>query len=374
MRGNILYLIQFFLHQVPRLKNLWLDLPIITRISFTLCLAIIFSLLGVISLRHWQRIKPAELPITTQIIATPPIEKPIALPTKIVIDSVDQATLADAVDDDTVVTTNRSISEWEMVRVANDWLAPQVIQLDTQLVGLRSSVVRAKKVIAEQEPLLSPLRADLEAAEREYKRITAALDLPTLPNSNSFNQDLEYRFKEIRTRRDNLRKQLQSIEQNVSNAQKRLATDEPALAQLEVEAVNTRERLEKVRTRDTKILAITYQYAISGLRILPLLRFLGRSNWSISFVSDISRDFEQQFRHPLPISAYGQSKTHDRLGWDHSQAVDVALHPASQEGTWLTSYLHRNNISFMAFRTAVPGIATGPHVHIGAPSQRLYKR
>ena len=36
----------------------------------------------------------------------------------------------------------------------------------------------------------------------------------------------------------------------------------------------------------------------------------------------------------------------------------------------LISYLQSHGIPFSAFRTAIPGVATGPHIHIGMPSHR----
>jgi len=49
----------------------------------------------------------------------------------------------------------------------------------------------------------------------------------------------------------------------------------------------------------------------------------------------------------------------------------VALHPDSAEGRALIGFLQARGIPFLAFRGAVPGVATGPHIHIGSPSHRL---
>jgi hypothetical protein len=51
--------------------------------------------------------------------------------------------------------------------------------------------------------------------------------------------------------------------------------------------------------------------------------------------------------------------------------VDVALNPDQQEGLWLRKYLESRKIPYFAFRAALPGKATGPHIHMGPPSQRL---
>jgi len=51
--------------------------------------------------------------------------------------------------------------------------------------------------------------------------------------------------------------------------------------------------------------------------------------------------------------------------------VDVAIHPDTTEGVWLRQYLTTNGIPFLAFRQAVPGKATGAHIHLGPMSTRL---
>jgi len=81
--------------------------------------------------------------------------------------------------------------------------------------------------------------------------------------------------------------------------------------------------------------------------------------------------FSSTFGRPLPLSAVGQSATHDRFGLDHHHAVDVPLHPDSAEGRAVISYLQAQGITFTAFRAAIPGVATGPHIHIGRPSNRF---
>ena len=51
--------------------------------------------------------------------------------------------------------------------------------------------------------------------------------------------------------------------------------------------------------------------------------------------------------------------------------MDVGINPTSTEGQALIAYLQANGIPFGAFRQAIPGVATGPHIHIGMPSHRL---
>lgn len=100
------------------------------------------------------------------------------------------------------------------------------------------------------------------------------------------------------------------------------------------------------------------------------LRFNGGSAWALMDVSKLEKFFSGSFGRALPISAYGQTPTHDRLRFDHRNAIDVALHPDSKEGQSLLSYLRQAGIPFIAFRNAVTGSATGAHIHIGKPSPR----
>jgi hypothetical protein len=102
-----------------------------------------------------------------------------------------------------------------------------------------------------------------------------------------------------------------------------------------------------------------------------LTRFNGPFNWSLAEAPRVERYFSQTFGRRLPITALGQSDTHNHLGFDHRDSMDVGIHPDSGEGQALINYLRKAGIPFLAFRGAVPGAATGPHIHIGRPSGRL---
>ena len=102
-----------------------------------------------------------------------------------------------------------------------------------------------------------------------------------------------------------------------------------------------------------------------------LLWFNGAASWELGDVSKIEKFFVETFGRALPISALGQTATHDRLRFDHRDALDVALHPDSKEGQSLLNHLRQAGIPFIAFRNAVPGASTGAHIHIGKPSPRL---
>ncbi len=104
----------------------------------------------------------------------------------------------------------------------------------------------------------------------------------------------------------------------------------------------------------------------------PLVeRFDGSGVFRLGSLASISRAFAAQFARALPVSARGDTAVHRALGFDHRGRVDIALDPDQPEGVWLRRHLERSAIPYYAFRSALPGRATAPHIHIGPPSGRL---
>jgi hypothetical protein len=84
----------------------------------------------------------------------------------------------------------------------------------------------------------------------------------------------------------------------------------------------------------------------------------------------INTAYTKQFGRPLPVSAKGDTALHRSLGFDHRGRVDIALNPDQREGAWLRGYLQRSKLPYYAFRAAIKGKATAPHIHLGPPSTR----
>jgi hypothetical protein len=82
--------------------------------------------------------------------------------------------------------------------------------------------------------------------------------------------------------------------------------------------------------------------------------------------------FQRRFDRPLPISADGQTAVHDAFGFDHRGRIDVAVNPNEPAGIWLRHYLEAKRVPYYAFLRAIPGKATGAHIHIGPGSTRLH--
>jgi hypothetical protein len=108
----------------------------------------------------------------------------------------------------------------------------------------------------------------------------------------------------------------------------------------------------------------------SFIKTTSFIRYSGAGSWVLSQAGRIEMFFQQSFKRPLPIAVFGQGSIHNQWHLDHRNAMDISLNPDGPEGQALMGYLRSNGIPFSAFRGAIPGVATGPHIHIGMPSHR----
>lgn len=145
----------------------------------------------------------------------------------------------------------------------------------------------------------------------------------------------------------------------ITEAQRQMRVADEQVAEMMVEA-KAMEEMAKTASLAKGRLTTTTSY----------IRYNGAGSWLLSESWKIQQFFLQRFGRPLPISAYGQSALHNRWGLDHRNAMDVGVSPDSVEGRELMAFLRANGIPFSAFRGAIPGSATGPHIHIGLPSHR----
>ena len=106
------------------------------------------------------------------------------------------------------------------------------------------------------------------------------------------------------------------------------------------------------------------------VRTAAFTRYTGTGGWNLGDSWKVQRFFYDSFKKQLPIAVFGQGAIHDRWRLDHRNAMDLQLHPDSVEGRALLEFLQKNGIPYLAFRSAIPGTATGPHIHIGRPSHR----
>jgi hypothetical protein len=126
-----------------------------------------------------------------------------------------------------------------------------------------------------------------------------------------------------------------------------------------------------VETEAEKTIAKNLRLAGQRLvRTNSFIRFTGSSGWGLGQAWKVQRFFSDTFKKQLPVAVFGQGAIHDRWRLDHRNSMDISLHPDSAEGQALLNFLQQNGIPYLAFRSAIPGTATGPHIHIGRPSHR----
>ena len=95
------------------------------------------------------------------------------------------------------------------------------------------------------------------------------------------------------------------------------------------------------------------------------------SDWSLSRLPEVQSFYKQRQGSDLPVKVRGQGAIHNKWNLDHHDSADIGLNPNSKEGQALVSQLQEQNIPFLAFDHAIPGVATSAHIHIGRPSHRL---
>jgi len=164
-------------------------------------------------------------------------------------------------------------------------------------------------------------------------------------------------------------------------SRKEFETTETAVAATQHKLEDTRRAIAEA---DHAMVEATTARALAGLAPLgrggyeqtaTLIRYNGPTAWSLKTgAAKVEQFFATRFGRPLPVSAYGQTALHDRMGLDHRDALDVAVHPDSPEGRALMDYLREAGIPFIAAWGVVPGATSGAHIHVGQPSPRLAVR
>lgn len=160
-------------------------------------------------------------------------------------------------------------------------------------------------------------------------------------------------------------------------SKRELEDSERALAVAQAKVAETRKRMSESDNLIAEARAAEQLAKLPPARVgsyqttAALIRYNGPARWVLTDVSKVQSFFLSRFSRSLPVSAFGQTEVHNRLGFDHSNSIDVAVHPDSTEGQTLMAYLRSAGIPFIAFRQAIPGSATGAHIHIGYPSHRI---
>jgi len=216
------------------------------------------------------------------------------------------------------------------------------------------------------------LDAELRRATSEYK--SNLEQLLTLYEGESKRSEAQLtKVKELLAQGLVTRSELETAEDSLTRTREKVAGVQAQLKSADAllaEALVEAEAEESTR----KLRPSSAPRVVNTLQTTAYIRYGGVGAWSLSEADVIKGFFIRSFGRALPIGAFGQSALHNRWGYDHRNAMDIGVNPDSNEGRALMGYLRANGIPFTAFHFAVPGRATGPHIHIGLPSHRIAPR
>jgi F0F1-type ATP synthase membrane subunit b/b' len=247
-------------------------------------------------------------------------------------------------------------------------LLPFVLLIPSMVVGQkRPATAKPRKKINQPKTVdaLARLREEFVKATNEYKanleKLRASYEKSVRKAEERLIQSKELFAQGLISRNDvdAGERAVAEAKGKVTEVNQRMATADTQIAETLLEA-ETEKKLAKSRP-------IRKGGMISNA---SFIRYNGGTAWLLTDAWKVQRFFLEAFKKPLPIAVFGQGSIHDRWRLDHRNAMDVSLHPDGPEGQALLNFLRNNGIPFLAFREAIPGTATGPHVHIGRPSHR----
>lgn len=214
----------------------------------------------------------------------------------------------------------------------------------TQLSKLRDEYIKATKDYkASLQKLLALYQDSVRKAEQRHEQMQKLLAAGLIS---------KHEFEQSEVAVTDARLKVTGVEQQMAGADTQIAN-----VLIEIEGEKQLAKLGPARRG-------------ALIKTTSFIRFSGAGRWVLSQASPIESFFQQAFKRPLPIAVFGQGAIHNQWRLDHRNAMDISLNPDGAEGQALIKYLQSNGIPFSAFRGAIPGVATGPHIHIGLPSHR----
>jgi hypothetical protein len=223
-----------------------------------------------------------------------------------------------------------------------------------------------KKPAPAQAPSeLEKLREEYIKATNEYKASLGKL-LPYYENDVKRAEDKVEQSKKLlaeglipKSQLEENERALTAARQKIAETNRAMTSADEQIAAVLVEAAANDEIAKNLRLAKQSL-----------VRTAAFTRYTGAGGWNLSDAWKVQRFFTDTFHKQLPIAVFGQGAIHDRWRLDHRNAMDIQLHPDGPEGRALLDFLQKNGIPYLAFRAAIPGTATGPHIHIGRPSHR----
>lgn len=229
----------------------------------------------------------------------------------------------------------------------------------------KKSSPKKKVATASESTEVSKLRDQYIAATKEYK---ASLQKLLALYQDSVKKAEQHHEKTVKLFADGLisKRDVEESERQVADAKLKVTT-----TQQQIDGADTQiaQALVEIET-DKQIAKLGPMRRGAYVTTGSFIRYTGAGHWLLTQASQIEAFFQQTFKRPLPIAVFGQGAIHNQWRLDHRNAMDISLKPDDPEGQALINFLRQNGIPFSAFRTAISGVATGPHIHIGMPSHR----
>jgi len=235
----------------------------------------------------------------------------------------------------------------------------------TNLSQSKGGAGKSQKNQTKPAEKLSKLRDEYIKATKDYKasleKLLAIYEQEVVKTEERFAQSKQL-FSEgliSKNQLDENERAVATAKNRVSDAKRQMTTADTQIANTLIEA-ETEARMAKAGKGAKGSLISTTSF----------IRYNGSATWILADAWKIQQFFQETFKRPLPVAVFGQGAIHDRWRLDHHNAMDVSLNPEGAEAQALMNFLRANGIPFSAFREAIPGTATGPHIHIGRPSHR----
>jgi len=235
--------------------------------------------------------------------------------------------------------------------------------LAAALVTLVGGSAGAVDKVAPASPVAARRASEIMAALADYRVKLEAL-LPLYEEELARATERREQRRELLERGIVSKKEFEATEAAVAKAQTRIEDTHRAISDVDHAAAEA---------STARALAALTPLGRGGYeQSATLIRFNGQTAWALKTdTARLEQFFVSRFGRPLPVSAYGQTPLHERMGLDHRDALDVAVHPDSPEGRALMEYLREAGIPFIAAWGMVPGSASGAHIHVGQPSPRV---
>ena len=243
------------------------------------------------------------------------------------------------------------------------WLI--VIVITALSIDVSAQRKSKKKPAPAPQNELAKLREEFINATKDYKSSLAKLLAIYEGNVTKTEEKLELSKKLLaegliaKTQVEENERAVAEAKQKVAETRRQMTSADEQIAGVLVETAADEQISKDLRLARQRL-----------VRTSSFIRFTGGSGWNLGDAWKIQRFFSDAFNKQLPIAVFGQGAIHERWRLDHRNAMDIQLHPDGAEGQALLNFLQKNGIPYSAFRSAIPGTATGPHIHIGRPSHR----